>query len=438
MGKAAVQQPVEPIGTPVPTARQEGFRCSSRCRRRILTAHRPAASAFATSSALGARRLRGERKHAAHRLSRGATPRAGATGGSSAERERRRPRPERRAAAAWRRSGRAQPDSLSGGQAESVPLPGARLGRHGSAHVYIGPANTATTLLVGLYSNAGDHPGSLLAPDRLSSPLPGAWNTVPLTSTQLASGTTYWLAVLGTGGTLRYRDRAHGPCPAPPAPRTTSRRRRHLAHRRFYRDCPVSAYVTAATTFPVEPPAPVELASPRAPAPPSKSPPPSKPHRRPSKPPRRRSKPRRRPSKRHPHPSKPHRLPSKRLRPRRRPRPTARLPTIAGTAEENQSLTATTGTWTGNPTSYSYQWEDCNTTGEACADIGAATSSTYKPTAADVGHTLRVVVPPPTQAAPPGHLSRHRPSPPTRHHHPRPPPTARHPPSPAPPKKTSS
>ncbi len=75
------------------------------------------------------------------------------------------------------------------------------------------------------------------------------------------------------------------------------------------------------------------------------------------------------------------------------PAPTnSTLPTISGTAEEGKTLTATTGTWTGSPTSYTYQWQDCNTSGEACTNIGSATSSTYKLTASDVGHTLRVVL----------------------------------------------
>ena len=68
------------------------------------------------------------------------------------------------------------------------------------------------------------------------------------------------------------------------------------------------------------------------------------------------------------------------------------LPAVSGSAVEGQTLSATTGSWEGSPTSYTYQWEDCNTSGEACANISKATSSTYKLTSTDVGHTLRVVV----------------------------------------------
>ena len=68
------------------------------------------------------------------------------------------------------------------------------------------------------------------------------------------------------------------------------------------------------------------------------------------------------------------------------------LPAITGTATQGQTLAASTGTWTGSPTSFAYRWRDCDTTGANCADISAATSSTYVLVGADVGHTVRVVV----------------------------------------------
>jgi peptidoglycan/xylan/chitin deacetylase (PgdA/CDA1 family) len=65
------------------------------------------------------------------------------------------------------------------------------------------------------------------------------------------------------------------------------------------------------------------------------------------------------------------------------------LPTISGTAQQGQTLTASTGSWSGSPTSYAYQWRRCKT---ACSDISAATAPTYAAVAADVGSTLRIVV----------------------------------------------
>jgi hypothetical protein len=68
-------------------------------------------------------------------------------------------------------------------------------------------------------------------------------------------------------------------------------------------------------------------------------------------------------------------------------------PTISGTAQEGQKLTATTGTWSSSSNvTYAFQWQRCNSTGAACVDIAGATSQSYTVQAADVGNTLRVVV----------------------------------------------
>jgi hypothetical protein len=65
-------------------------------------------------------------------------------------------------------------------------------------------------------------------------------------------------------------------------------------------------------------------------------------------------------------------------------------PTIAGTPQQGMTLTEQHGSWTREPTSYTYQWQQCNGEGNACAPISGATGQTYVPVAADVGHTLTV------------------------------------------------
>jgi hypothetical protein len=66
-------------------------------------------------------------------------------------------------------------------------------------------------------------------------------------------------------------------------------------------------------------------------------------------------------------------------------------PTVAGSATQGGILTETHGRWTKNPTTFTYQWQDCDVSGANCASISGATSQTYAITAADAGHTIRVL-----------------------------------------------
>ncbi|HZQ04225.1 MAG TPA: hypothetical protein VFA88_09420 [Gaiellaceae bacterium] len=67
-------------------------------------------------------------------------------------------------------------------------------------------------------------------------------------------------------------------------------------------------------------------------------------------------------------------------------------PTVAGRAHQGDTLTASPGSWAGNPTSFAYQWQRCASDGSGCGDVSGATAKAYAPVAADVDHALRVVV----------------------------------------------
>jgi streptogramin lyase len=72
-------------------------------------------------------------------------------------------------------------------------------------------------------------------------------------------------------------------------------------------------------------------------------------------------------------------------------------PKITGTLAEGVQLKVTNGTWSTEesaspPLSYSYQWKDCDSVGQACKAIGGATNPNYTLKASDVGHTIVAAV----------------------------------------------
>jgi hypothetical protein len=67
-------------------------------------------------------------------------------------------------------------------------------------------------------------------------------------------------------------------------------------------------------------------------------------------------------------------------------------PAITGSAIDQQTLTASDGTWTGTaPITFTRQWQRCDNAGANCVDV-TGTGTTYKLAPADVGSTLRVRV----------------------------------------------
>jgi hypothetical protein len=67
-------------------------------------------------------------------------------------------------------------------------------------------------------------------------------------------------------------------------------------------------------------------------------------------------------------------------------------PTLTGLAVVGETLTASTGSWTGTqPITFTYAWQRCDATGAGCS-APIATGNTYVVVDADIGSTLRVEV----------------------------------------------
>ena len=68
-------------------------------------------------------------------------------------------------------------------------------------------------------------------------------------------------------------------------------------------------------------------------------------------------------------------------------------PTISGTAQGGETLTATSGGWSGStPMTFTFQWQRCDNTGNSCNKISGGTNQSYLVQSGDVGHRLRVSV----------------------------------------------
>lgn len=68
-------------------------------------------------------------------------------------------------------------------------------------------------------------------------------------------------------------------------------------------------------------------------------------------------------------------------------------PTISGTAQVDETLRASAGTWTGTqPITFTFQWLRCNASGENCVTLTGFTDDAYTVREGDVDRTLRVRV----------------------------------------------
>jgi len=221
-------------------------------------------------------------------------------------------------------------DNDAAGLAEAFSFSASASGGAQSISVYVDSGSSASGLAVGMYADNNRHPGSLLASGSTSAPVAGQWNDVTLNSTPtLSRGTSYWLAVLGTGGQLNFRDvnLGTGSCSENSSQSNLTSLPSSWTSGATFSTCSLSAYVNGAAG-PTMTLAPANTA----------------------------------------------------------------LPTISGTAQQGQTLMVTDGTWANSVASYSYAWQDCDSSGNNCMNIDDATSSSYTLQASDVGATLRSVV----------------------------------------------
>lgn len=102
-------------------------------------------------------------------------------------------------------------DNDPAGMAEAFRFAATASGTVTDLMVYVDGSSAATSLVAGLYADSGSaHPGALLTQGTLPAPVGGAWNDVAVPQVAANAGATYWIAILGIGGTIAFRDRCCG------------------------------------------------------------------------------------------------------------------------------------------------------------------------------------------------------------------------------------
>ena len=255
-------------------------------------------------------------------------------------------------------------DNNSAGVAEAFPFASHTTGTARTIHVYVDSRSNATTLIAGLFSDGGGRPGALLAAGARRSPQAGTWNAVSLSAATVSAGHTYWVALLGRGGTVSFRDHSGGAWSVTSRQTTLTSLPGAWATARQWHAAPASVYVTGSTVT-VSPPNNGDGSTPTQTPTPTPTPVPTPP---PSGPPTVTA------------PAPP-------------PVPqNTTAPVVSGQAVQGQQLTTSNGSWSNGPTSYAYKWQDCDASGASCSNISGATSSSYVLGSGDVGHTIRSVV----------------------------------------------
>lgn len=134
-------------------------------------------------------------------------------------------------------------DSNVVGQAESFQVTAVSSGSFNSINIYLNSNNASTNLIVGLYTNSGNNPGTLLTQGSSTALTGNAWNSITVPAVSVTAGTPYWVSVLSTAGVPRFRDRSSGPCTSQTSSQTNlTSLPTTWSTGQSYNTCPLSAY----------------------------------------------------------------------------------------------------------------------------------------------------------------------------------------------------
>jgi outer membrane protein assembly factor BamB len=135
-----------------------------------------------------------------------------------------------------------QLDSSPGGTAEAFQATATAGGTLAKLSIFVDGGSGAGKLVAGVYADAAGHPGALISQGGSTTLTTGRFNDVAVPGGSIVAGQKYWIAVLGTGGTLRFRDR-NGGCKSEASVQTTMTALPATWQTGpIYADCPLSGY----------------------------------------------------------------------------------------------------------------------------------------------------------------------------------------------------
>ena len=91
------------------------------------------------------------------------------------------------------------------GQANAFQYTATASGTATQLQVFLDDGTMASQVQVGLYSDSGGHPGTLLTQGTVNTPVNWAWNAVPVPPVSVTANTKYWIAVLSPNGTGKLK-----------------------------------------------------------------------------------------------------------------------------------------------------------------------------------------------------------------------------------------
>ena len=152
-------------------------------------------------------------------------------------------------------------DSNAAGSAEAFQATASASGTVAQLVLFLAQTNAASRVIVGLYSDANGHPGTILTQGTISAPVNGAWNTINVPAVAITTGQKYWFAILSPSGTgvLRFRDKLGGGRSETSAASTLTALPASWTTGTVYPDGPLSIYAASADTTPILSVAPSSL-----------------------------------------------------------------------------------------------------------------------------------------------------------------------------------